>query len=387
MKTDEHLNTVPPHIRGAITDLFASQGEPGYIYDTERIREMCRSMFSSCRGSSVHFATMANIHERFLRIIKEEGLNVFVNSPPHLRKVIDAGFFGEQIVYTASAMDDTVMREVRATGALVNLDSPSQIRRWTRLFPNSPFGIRCNVGELVDARNTRGGYFIGKESRLGLLPAEIRALEGNPMVQGLHLYVGTDICSIGYFRHCYEALAGFSRFFPNLLYLDFGGGFGLQDENGQSFNFSSYGAMLASLIATFNNGRPKPLRIILEPGRIIGAQAGFFACKVVDVKHGNGRQLVGVNACSVQFPRPLLYPDSAVHPASLLTSSELPVMDCAMPTSIYGCSTYSRDFLARDIGFPSAKEDDIVVFGESGSYCASSHTSFLGFAPAREIFL
>ena len=379
--------TVPEAVQASIIDLFREQGEPRYIYDSELIHKMCRRFSFSYQQCSVHFATMANVHEQFLKIIKDEGINVFVNSLLHLRRVINAGFTGDMIVYTASAMDDMIMREVHASGALVNLDSTSQIRRWTRLFPDSPYGIRCNIGGLVEAKKTRGGYFIGKESRLGLSPEEIKELEGNRMIKGLHLYVGTDICSIDYFRSCYEALLSFVPLYPNLSYLDFGGGFGLHDEFGRNFDFSSYGKMLSSLMTQVNNERPGPLQIILEPGRIIGAQAGYFASRITDVKHTGDRQLIGVNASSAQFARPLLYPDSAIHPVALLSPTGSGSVNEAIPTSIYGCSTYSRDFLAHDILFPAASEGDIVVFGEAGSYCASLHTSFLGFPPAKEIFL
>jgi diaminopimelate decarboxylase len=379
--------TVPEAVQATIFDLLKHQEEPLYIYDSQLIRTMCRRFSFPYQQCSVHFATMANVHEQFLKIIKDEGINVFVNSLLHLRRVFNAGFTGDMVVYTASAMDDIIMSEVHASGALINLDSTSQIRRWTRLFPDSPYGIRCNIGELVESKKTRGGYFIGKESRLGLFPEEITDLKGNQNIRGLHLYVGTDICSIDYFRSCYEALMGFVPLFPNLSYLDLGGGFGLHDEFGKGFDFSSYGKMLSSLMAQVNKEHLEPLQVILEPGRVIGAQAGYFAAKITDIKHADGRQLIGVNASSAQFPRPLLYPDSAVHPGALLRPIGSDPVNRVMLTSIYGCSTYSRDFLAHDILFPVASEGDIVVLGEAGSYCASLHTSFLGFPPAEEFFL
>jgi diaminopimelate decarboxylase len=60
------------------------------------------------------------------------------------------------------------------------------------------------------------------------------------------------------------------------------------------------------------------LELILEPGRVVGAECAVFVCRVTDVKRRGERQLVGVDASSAQFPRPLLYPDSARHPHTLL---------------------------------------------------------------------
>jgi diaminopimelate decarboxylase len=126
----------------------------------------------------------------------------------------------------------------------------------------------------------------------------------------------------------------------------------------------------------------RSIQLLLEPGRIIGAEAGFLAVRVTDVKHRNGRQLVGVNASSAQFTRPLLYPDDAYHPVFRLNGLDGPLVD----TSVYGCSTYSRDFLAHDIQLPEVEEEEWLVFSLAGSYCASSYTRFLGFEQIEEIF-
>jgi diaminopimelate decarboxylase len=56
-------------------------------------------------------------------------------------------------------------------------------------------------------------------------------------------------------------------------------------------------------------------------------------------------------------------------------------------TSIYGCSTYSRDYLAKDVELPEAHIGDIVIFGHAGSYCSAAHTDFLGFPKAEEYFI
>ncbi|MDX2431548.1 MAG: hypothetical protein QNK35_11470, partial [Bacteroides sp.] len=58
-----------------------------------------------------------------------------------------------------------------------------------------------------------------------------------------------------------------------------------------------------------------------------------------------------------------------------------------MASSIFGCSTYSRDFLARDSVLPQVSEGDTIILGHAGSYCAAAHTDFLGFPKAKEYFL
>ncbi len=376
---------LPPAIKEAIRSRISAEGpewQPFYIYDSQKIRDTCRAFKAiPYPDTKLHFATMANCQPEFLSIVESEGLGVFVNSVGHLEAVQSAGFSGEKIIYTASALDDSIMRTAVAAGAILNLDSADQVRRWKALFPGMPYGLRCNLGSLVVARRTRAGYFTGKESRLGMDPEELIPFQNDPSCAGLHLYVGTDIMDIDYFIECYRALFSLARGFRAISYLDLGGGFGIDDENPKNhFKLEEFGSRVSQLFTEFSKEMGRPIRLVLEPGRILGGEAGYFLCRVTDVKSRADKRLIGVNASSAQFPRPLFYPDSALHPVSAIGSISGP----QSPASIYGCSTYSRDFLARDILLPPLQSGDALVFHHAGSYCASSFTHFLGFPKPPE---
>lgn len=361
---------------------------PFYLYRGDGIRQQCRKFRAiPYEPKSIHFATMANISPEFLRIIREEGLNIFVNSIPHLRTVQSLGFKGKEIVFTASAMDEPSMHEVLASGAQLNLDSLNQLQTCRRLSGEVPVGIRCNIGLVVDPRQTHAGHFIGKESRLGLSWEEICSLEGDPIIEGLHIYVGTDIQDVSYFQACYHALGTLVPCFPNLKYLNFGGGFGIDESGRDSFSWEAYYAMVSRLMNELSTAAGRSLRLILEPGRIIGGNAGLFVCRVTDVKERPERNFVGVNASSVQFPRPLFYPDIARHPVAVIREGVQVPFLAGKVTSIYGCSTYSRDFLLREALLPPIEIGDLVVLGNAGSYCTSAFTNFLGFSRPKEYFL
>jgi len=392
-----------PDIAERIRTLAAERDEPFYAYVGSEIRKSCRRFLDlPWPDTSVHVAMMANESPQLLAIVRDAGLGVFVNSLPHLGRAGDAGFAGKDIVFAASAMNERTMRAVREAGAGVNLDSLGEVSAWRALFPDARVGIRCNIGELVSPQETRAGYFLGRESRLGLTVAEMESLAGDPWVAGLHMYVGTDILDIDYFRDCYERLASFAPRFPALEYLDFGGGFGVPASPRARFDFSAYAHMVTEVMTAASEQAGRPLRLVLEPGRIIGAEAGYFVARVVNVKWRGGRQLVGVSASVAQFPRPLFYPDEAQHPATILpvlpghaepqrgprAVQEPPVSDpTGNTTDVYGCSTYSRDYLARDLRLPAAQPGDLVVFSHAGSYCASAYTRFLGFPRPEEVMV
>lgn len=371
-----------------IIDLADTSNNPFYLYDTARIKSICRQ-FCDIKYDlkSIHFAMMANSNTQFLKLIRQEGLNVFVNSEMHLDLALSAGFSPEQIIFAASAMSDETIILTRERGVIVFLDSPAQLERWNELFPQAGAGIRCNIGELVDARNTTAGYFLGEKSRLGFSPSSIEKLKGNNKINGLHIYVGTNITDVEYFFRCYEQIFKLAEWFPALEYIDLGGGFGIGEEEYIEFDLKTYGEKATALMERVNKKLGRRIKMILEPGRIIGADSGYFAGKVVDVKQRDNRQFIGINASVVQFPRPLFYPETAVHPVHIIHRNGTGKSEERVRSVIYGCSTYSRDFLARDVELPVVHRDDIVVLGHAGCYCASAHTDFLGFPKAKEFFL
>jgi len=175
--------------------------------------------------------------------------------------------------------------------------------------------------------------------------------------------------------------------FPNLQYPDFGGGFGIGEESIEAFDMESYGVKVTQLMDQVSGKTGREIKLMLEPGRIIGVNSGYFVCRVVDVKDHSNKQLIGVNASSVQFPRPLFYPDDAYHPVRILHGNGCAEGNSGITSSIYGCSTYSRDFLARDISLPRTSKGDIIILGHAGAYCATAHTDFLGFPKAKELLL
>ena len=379
---------ISERIENRILELSASETDPFYLYDTEIIRQNCSRFLSiPYPAKTIHFATMSNSTPQFIRIIKEAGLNIFVSSKMHLETAERIGYHDEEIVFAASALDEPTMKKVKQSGAILILDSIGQLDQWSSLYPDASVGIRCNIGELVIPKKTLAGYFLGKQSRLGLTLDSITKLEGNPCISGLHIYLGTNITDINYFIDCYSQLTELAGLFPRLRYLDFGGGFGIGEKTIEAFDIETFGYKVTQLMDQVSKKTGREIKLMLEPGRIIGVNSGYFVCRVVDIKDHSNKQLIGVNASSVQFPRPLFYPDEAYHPVRILHGNGYSDGKSGITSSIYGCSTYSRDFLARDISLPRASKGDIIILGHAGAYCATAHTDFLGFPKAKEFFL
>lgn len=362
--------------------------DPYYVYDIQVIRERCRIFQNiNYENKAIHFASMANINPQFLSIVKEEKINVFVNSILHMKFAQEAGYNEREIIFTSSALTEKKMRIAYNYGVQVNLDSSNQLELWLKLFPEKPIGIRCNIGDNIEPYSTHAGFFIGSESRLGFTREEVEKIADKSLINGLHLYVGTDIFDVDYFINCYKELIEIAVNFPKLEYLNFGGGFGVSENGEKQFDFSEYNTRVAELMNKVSQNFGRDIQLILEPGRIIGGESGFFVCNVTDVKKRADDRLVGVNASTVQFSRPLMYPEIANHPVMIVRDKTRLYSDNLYQTSIYGCSTYSRDLFSKKAQIPELQIGDIVVFGNAGSYSASSHTQFLGFPKPEEYFI
>lgn len=379
---------IDPEIVSKLISLSENQHQPFYIYQTNVIQENCKIFNQiSYPEKAIHFASMANAHPDFLKIIKDEKINIFVNSPLHLNAALNAGFRGKEIIYTASGLSEEIMLMIGKHDLQVNLDSLNQLMQWTKLFPEKKVGIRCNIGDAVKPFSSHAGAFIGKESRLGFTADDMAKIPDKTIINGLHLYAGTDITDIDYLIACYEELAKLALDFPEIEYLNLGGGFAVNEDGEHNFDFGTYSKKVTELMERISAQKRKRIKMILEPGRMIGGNAGYFVCRVTDIKNRTDKTLVGVNASTVQFSRPLLYPDEAKHPISIIRNGKQITDLKTQNTTVFGCSTYSRDIFAHDVRLPELEINDIVIFENAGSYCASSYMQFLGFPKPEEYFI
>ncbi|MDD3875132.1 MAG: hypothetical protein PHT69_00765 [Bacteroidales bacterium] len=372
-----------------ILQFIQGKKTPFYLYDVEKIRSNC-SAFKAIPypNLSLHYASMANSSKYFLKIILKEGLGIFVNSLEHLNMAIETGFKKESIVFTASSLEKETMIEAQKKAMFIHLDSLNQLQLWTSLFPNQRIGLRVN---LVDAFNEeagiKSGLFIGSKSRLGIDTESLKFIENPDMINGLHIYVGTNILDQDYFFEYYAKLIETAELFKNLEYVDFGGGFGIDSSMSQVFDTENFNKRLSELVHNFTLHRGRNIKLILEPGRIIAGDAGYFVCKVIDIKYRNDKQFIVSNASVSQFPRPLFYCNEAIHPVFLVSEQLIIKEQSIQKSAIVGCSTYSRDYLADDVFLPNAQIGDFVVFTQAGAYCASLFTKFLGFHEPDEYYI
>jgi len=113
------------------------------------------------------------------------------------------------------------------------------------------------------------------------------------------------------------------------------------------------------------------VRLLLEPGRFVVAQAGALLARVLYVKRNGAKTFVITDAGMNDLIRPALY--HAYHeivPVVKDATSKTAVVDIVGPV----CET--GDFFARDRGLPEVKEGDLVAILDAGAYGMSLSSNY-----------
>ncbi len=371
--------------------IVSEVGTPVYLYDKQWIMRRLDQMTAiEYPNTTFYAATMANSNPTLLQLYKKHGFGAFVNSIKHMRHGMSNGFRGSDIMWTSTGMNERQIRASIDKGTLLNLDSVNQVALYGKINPGGKVGVRINIGDMPN-NETYAGTFVGKTSRIGILPEEFNSLDEvvkqhNLTIIGLHVYLGTQIHDVDHFRRGIEQLLEISSRFRDIEYLDLGGGVGICDGEDAEFDFAKYNSTLTDIMKRVSKEYCREIKLILEPGRILAGDAGYFVTRVTDVKYRNNKPYVFVDASSTIFTRPLFYPDLPNHPHYVLGKEN---EDKFQDADIYGSTTYSRDYLARssrnipkDIAI-----GDIVVFVNAGSYCFYSKTDFLGIETPPQVLV
>src|SRR5262249_13969152 len=141
-------------------------------------------------------------------------------------------------------------------------------------------------------------------------------------VAGVHMHIGSQITSLAPFRDAFvlmrELVGELRRAGHHLEHLDIGGGLGVPYKSTGSDFLPSPQAYAGLVHETLGD---LGLKIVLEPGRVIVANAGVLVTRVIYVKHGRDKLFTVVDAAMNDLIRPTLYEaEHEVWPVDMATA-------------------------------------------------------------------
>ncbi len=240
-------------------------------------------------------------------ILHQEGYLAEAVSTPEYRAARRMEVAPNQIVlngpYKGSAMQEALI-----TGALVNLDSEADLADAEDICHQH--GEACGVGIRVntaigDLPWSKFGFSLDSGDAL----AACRRVTQSPWLRlrGLHVHIGTNILDAELYRIVAARLAvlfrdaGIGRDDADSGYVDCGGGFAVEDaipigvdpEEWRVPRTEDYFAAIRSGLC--DEGLEPDVTVVLEPGRLIVANAMSLLTRVVALKTIDGRRSVIVD--------------------------------------------------------------------------------------------
>ncbi len=366
--------------RIALPAIAAHVGTPCYVYCSSTIRERFEYLDRAFRSvpHQVHFAMKANSSLAILRLLHELGAGVDIVSGGELARARAAGFAGSDIVFSgvgktvqeiALALDEHVLLiNVESEAELITIDAVAAARNVV-----APIAIRVNPEVTV---HTPHAYIKTGEKgqKFGIPRDDVERIAGlarslrHVTLRGLGMHLGSQIANAEPMREALPRLLEVvqrvvAQGHP-LAFLDVGGGLAVPYHADDPLaDVDDYAALV--IAAVHSTG----LRLLLEPGRFLVADAGTLLTRVLYRKHAAGKDFVVTDAGMNDLVRPALY--SAYHRIE-------PVVDTpgSVTADIVGPICESGDFFAKDRHVADVQAGDLLAVRTAGAYGYSMSSNY-----------
>lgn len=367
----------PTHIQGvSIASLADEFGTPLYIYDGEKITSQVKTLQAAFAAVplKIKYATKALSNINILKVIRKAGAGVDAVSIEEVKLCMMAGYTPSEIMYTPSGVSFDEIQEAVGMGIMINLDSLPLMEQFGQTYGGSiPACIRINPHIMAGGNiKISTGH---SESKFGIsieqLPLILEAVAKYKLkIVGLHIHTGSDILDAEVFLRGGNVLFEAAMQFPNLKFLDFGGGFKVAYKpNDVSTDVIEVGRKVGEAFQEFCRKYGRQLELWLEPGKFLVSEAGYLLVKANVVKQSPTAAFVGVDTGLNHLIRPMMY--DAYH--SLYNLSNPEGKKVKYNVVGYICET---DTIASHRELDEVKIGDLLVIKNAGAYGYSMASNY-----------
>jgi diaminopimelate decarboxylase len=372
------------HAEGvSLTRLAEAVGTPFYCYSTATLERHYRVLQQAFAGldTLICYALKANSNQAVIATLAGLGAGMDVVSEGELRRARAAGVAADKIIFAGVGKTRAEMAYALGEGIRgFNVESEPELEALSEVAAGmgATARIAIRVNPDVDAR-THAKISTGKaENKFGVpfddaprLYAKAAKLPGIK-VAGIHMHIGSQITDLAPFRDAFtlmRELVGTLRAAGHALqHLDMGGGLGVPYRGGNDLPPSplEYARVVKEAVSHLG------LKICLEPGRMIVANAGILVSRVIYAKEGRDKRFTIVDAAMNDLIRPTLY--EAYHdiwPVEEALAAKEPVAQ-----DVVGPVCETGDYLALDRKLPPFAAGDLVAFMTAGAYGATMSSTY-----------
>jgi diaminopimelate decarboxylase len=277
-------------------------------------------------------------------------------------------------MYTPNCVSFEEVQQAVDLGVMINLDNMPILAQFGQTYGNTvPVCIRINP-HIMAGGNAK--ISVGHiHSKFGISIHQLEevlaiVVDYKMMITGLHVHTGSDILDAEVFLKGGNVLFDAALRFPDLKFLDFGGGFKVGYKPGDvTTDVFEVGSKVTAAFKEFCKQYGRELELWLEPGKFLVSESGYLVVKTNVVKQTPHLTFVGVDSGLNHLIRPMLY--DAYHSVYNLSNPE----GNPKPYNVVGyiCET---DTLAADRKLSEVRPGDLVVFKNAGAYGYSMASNY-----------
>ena len=302
----------------SLARVAAEVGTPFYCYSTATLERHYRVLAQAFSGldALICYALKANSNQAVIATLARLGAGMDVVSEGELRRARAAGVSADKIIFAGVGKTREEMAYALREGILgFNVESEPELEALSEVAAGlgRTASIALRVNPDVDAK-THAKISTGKaENKFGVpfedaprLYAKAAGLPG-VAVAGIHMHIGSQITDLAPFRNAFilmrELASTLRADGHKLTHLDLGGGLGVPYVSGNEVPPSpqEYAQVVRETLGSLG------LELVLEPGRMIVANAGVLVARVIYAKRGRDKAFTIVDAAMNDLIRPTLY--------------------------------------------------------------------------------
>ena len=374
-------------------------GTPVFVYDQRTLEAQAGQMleFPNAYGLTARYAMKALPTAAVLRILTRAGLHIDASSGFEAERAIRAGVPPAHIQITAQELPAN-LEDLIGRGVRFNACSLLQLCAFGERYPGGEVSIRVNPG-LGSGHSNRTNVG-GPAASFGIWHEHLDRVEEirreyDLKIAGMHTHIGSGGDPAVWMR-CAHLSLGIAARLPRVQTLSLGGGFKVGRMAGEpSADLQEIGAHIVEAFWAFDRRYGRKLKLEVEPGTYLVANAGALICTAIDIVDtgGDGYTFIKTDTGMTEVLRPSLYgaqhPIVVVPPASekRRTGEYLVVGHCCESGDVLTPEPDNPEGLKPRL-LREAKVGDALVIGGAGAYCsAMSSRNYNSFPEAAEVLL
>jgi len=378
-------------------------GTPAYIYSKATFVEHLQKIQKAYAEleTTICYSVKACGNINILKFLAEKGSGFDIVSGGELHRVLEAGGDPAKVVYAGvGKTDNEILEALNAGIGYFNIESEAELDNLIRLAkqngatedyrPKAALRVNPDVDYKTHAFITTGK----KETKFGVDIERAQRVfadyadNGEVDLCAVHVHLGSGGKTIDPYveavRRTMPLIDRLRSKGHTIEALDLGGGYGADYESDTVPSAADYAAGILPLL------KGKDLKLILEPGKSICANAGILLTRVLYTKQGGAKEFVIVDAGMNDLIRPSLY--DAFHfiwPATVqegfvpLQRNKDLQPDGTRAFDVVGPICEATDFLAKERFLPPVQRGELLSVFTAGAYgfTMSSNYNARGRAP------